>query len=241
IRHGESQSNLNKSGLSGWSDSPLTELGIRQADELGKSFQATGTSFTYLYSSDLSRAHNTALIILKHINNNNNNNNNDKPKSSLILTPQLREINFGKAEGHPYTPGDYPALTKGQKTLEELYEEGIFPDFRVRGRDAKFPLGESLNELEYRVKEIIKDVILLPLVLKNKGGGEGEDWHVGFVSHGLCLFEMVNALLKLDLERNKEVVLEKYRGHHNTGWTRLEISLKVINYIIRPFFFSCIH
>jgi broad specificity phosphatase PhoE len=123
-------------------------------------------------------------------------------------------------------------LIEGKKTLEELYKEGIFPDFQIRGRDAKFPQGESLNDLEGRIQEVIKEFVL-PLIFEKglkrnfeveEEGEGGSDYHVGFVSHGLCLFEMVNALLKLDSERE---VLKKYRGHYNTGWSRLQISLKV--------------
>jgi hypothetical protein len=69
--------------------------------------------------------------------------------------------------------------------------------------------------------------LFLPLVFE-KGNreeeGGGSDYHVGFVSHGLCLFEVVNALLRLDPEKK---VLEKYRGHYNTGWSRFEISIQV--------------
>jgi hypothetical protein len=83
-----------------------------------------------------------------------------------------------------------------------------------------------LNELEERIGEVIREVVLLFAFEKGnceKEGG-GLEYHVGFVSHRLCLFETVNALLRLDPEKK---VLEKYRGHYNTGWSRFEISIQV--------------
>jgi broad specificity phosphatase PhoE len=68
---------------------------IKQADEMGKSFKATSTHFTHLYSSDLMRAHSTALAILKHQTT--------PAGPSLLITPKIREIRFGIAEGQPYT------------------------------------------------------------------------------------------------------------------------------------------
>ena len=81
VRHGESLCNL-AGKLQGQYDSPLSQLGIRQAqacaDYLG------GWNFDAAYSSDLSRAYDTACIIAA--------------KHGLTVTQDiaLREIYFGK-------------------------------------------------------------------------------------------------------------------------------------------------
>jgi broad specificity phosphatase PhoE len=110
-------------------------------------------------------------------------------------------------------------MPPGNKSIEELCKEGIFPDFKSLGRDAKFPKGESLNDLARRVEEAIKEFILPHLFTKSQ-----EQVHIAFASHGLCISETIAALLRLDPEAEQ---LNEYRGHQNTGWSQLEISLKV--------------
>ena len=84
IRHGESETN--RDGLwTGWLDAPLTEKG-REDAALAGAFLAK-TKFGKIYSSDLSRAKNTADIAL--------------PGCKYEITPMLREINVGSIAGKP--------------------------------------------------------------------------------------------------------------------------------------------
>jgi len=105
------------------------------------------------------------------------------------------------------------------KTLEELYEEGIFPE--LEDRDARFSQGESINDVAHRAEIVIRDCILPHLFDQSQDGA-----HIGFASHGICLAELVSALLKLDPGTDST---KSYRGHWNTAWSRLEISLRVWN------------
>ena len=85
IRHGESQSNLDKI-WSGWNDVPLTEKGKLDAKKAGEYLD--GIKFDKIYSSDLSRAKNTAEIAI--------------PGCEYEQTPLLREINVGEIVGKPF-------------------------------------------------------------------------------------------------------------------------------------------
>ena len=84
IRHGETESNKQRRYL-GWTESPLTELGKRQA-EMAAAFLAA-KEIGALYCSDLQRARATANVIGAGCGL--------KP----VASPLLREIHFGRWEG----------------------------------------------------------------------------------------------------------------------------------------------
>ena len=48
--------------------------------------------------------------------------------------------------------------------------------------------------------------------------------HVAIASHGLCISEMVAALLRLDPGSRRDI---SYAGLLNTAWTRVEVQLRV--------------
>ena len=75
-RHGQSYSNLDRSL---GPDADLTELGHKQAGQLGKWLIEQGYAFTALYCSTLRRAQQTADIVNKHYGLN------------IIFDPDLRE------------------------------------------------------------------------------------------------------------------------------------------------------
>ena len=84
IRHGQTVDNL-ENRIQGHTDSPLTRLGIAQAEAIACRLKSE--DFAAIYSSDLGRAVHTAeLIAAKH----------DIP---VQPTPLLRELNLGKAQG----------------------------------------------------------------------------------------------------------------------------------------------
>lgn len=62
IRHGESEWNLERR-WQGWLDAPLTELGVRQAEERAAALARARFEPAMVYCSDLGRAHRTAEII----------------------------------------------------------------------------------------------------------------------------------------------------------------------------------
>lgn len=63
VRHGQTYINrYNK--MQGWCDTPLTETGIKGADEAGEALK--DTPFDIALSSDLKRASDTCDIIINH-------------------------------------------------------------------------------------------------------------------------------------------------------------------------------
>jgi 2,3-bisphosphoglycerate-dependent phosphoglycerate mutase len=84
IRHGETEWNRERR-MQGTTDTRLSDLGRLQASALGRRLKERG--FTALYSSDLSRARDTAQAIAQHTGRN------------LVIDPRLQERRFGIFEG----------------------------------------------------------------------------------------------------------------------------------------------
>lgn len=91
VRHGQTLFNQ-LMRVQGWSDSPLTEKGMAQAQELGAAL--SGTRFDVAYSSDLKRALDTTELILQHSGN----------EIVIRSTPHLREAYYGGFEGGEEVP-----------------------------------------------------------------------------------------------------------------------------------------
>ncbi|MEC2072389.1 histidine phosphatase family protein [Alkalihalophilus marmarensis] len=124
IRHGESEGNrLGK--IQGWSDFPLSEIGKKQALKLGNFFQ--GIQLDYLYSSDLTRAHDTALAI------------GSEKDLTVHKWEKVREVNLGPFQG---------------LSRDEIYEQ--FPEVRETSILTSGIAGtESVHELTERCKYVV--------------------------------------------------------------------------------------
>ena len=133
IRHGQSVTNLEKR-FTGFLDSPLSDLGIRQAQLTGE-YIAQNYRIDRIYASDLCRAYQTGQIIAQHY---------DIP---VVPVKELREINGGLWEGH---------------TFDEL--NVLFPEsFAVWHTDignAVCDGGESVATMHIRVLEAIQKIAL---------------------------------------------------------------------------------
>ena len=66
VRHGQSLWNL-ENRFTGWANSPLTELGEKEAKEAGKKIKTLNINFDKAYTSYLKRAVHTLWFILKEI------------------------------------------------------------------------------------------------------------------------------------------------------------------------------
>ena len=84
VRHGQSEDNRNII-CGGHRDTPLTELGVQQAEQAKHAL--TKVHFDTVYSSDLQRASKTAEIVF------------GSPVPASHLLADLRERTFGKLEG----------------------------------------------------------------------------------------------------------------------------------------------
>ena len=135
------------------------------------------------------------------------------PKPSFTANPNLREQHFGIAEGQPW------AELASDQTEEEMIAKNIFPP--LLSHSAKFSGGESIDDLACRAENAIRECVL-PHVLE-------DGVHIAIASHGLCISELIAALLRLDPDARRNV---SYRGLLNTAWTRVIISVKVVkNYV----------
>jgi probable phosphoglycerate mutase len=132
-RHGETNDNLAPLRFQGWTDTPLNITGRRQAFDLAGKVAAREWPIASLWSSDLSRAHETAEIVGAAIGL--------RPRSDW----RLREGFRGRWEGHlmPDVERDEP----------ELYAA-----WRRAGAAFRFPEGESLLEQQQRVTAALRDI-----------------------------------------------------------------------------------
>ena len=104
-RHGETDWNV-EGRWQGWADAPLNDNGRAQARKLAE--QLRSTPFDAVYSSDLSRAHETAEILAA-------------PHGvPVVADPGLREIDVGSWSG----------LTRAE--LAERFPDGKRPDGETR-------------------------------------------------------------------------------------------------------------
>lgn len=130
-RHGETNDNLEPFRFQGFTDTPLNDVGRRQAHELAE--KVSGDGILSLWSSDLSRARDTAEIVGARIG------------LAPTLDARLREGARGRWEGH--------LMVDIQRQEPERYAAWRRPD-----PDFRFPDGESLAEQQQRVTVALVDI-----------------------------------------------------------------------------------
>lgn len=86
IRHAQTLWNAEKR-IQGQSDTPLSPMGIAQAELLRNRLR--GVAFDQIYSSDTERAHHTAQLVFGG--------------REILLEPRLREMSYGTLEGKTRT------------------------------------------------------------------------------------------------------------------------------------------
>jgi probable phosphoglycerate mutase len=86
IRHGETAFNVGDIRIRGRKDVPLSELGVKHADEVGKTLSEI--PIDVIYYSKLSRAANTAKAIKRY-----------QKDAKILAEPFLMDISFGDWEG----------------------------------------------------------------------------------------------------------------------------------------------
>ena len=111
VRHGKDDETIR----GGWSNQPLTEEGIRQAEKLSETM--SGLDVAAIYSSDLRRAMQTAQILA------------EKLHLPVISLPQFREVNNGELAGmkNMLALERYPGLFWNQLGWEQCYPGGESP------------------------------------------------------------------------------------------------------------------
>ncbi len=123
VRHGESTYNA-EGRIQGQQDAPLSERGRAQATRVAERLR--GAVFDACYASDLSRAADTARVIMQF-----------HPAIPYETTPLLREIGFGVFEG----------LMVGE--IENMYPDE-YAEWNQDRREYTPPGAESVRDLHTR-------------------------------------------------------------------------------------------
>jgi probable phosphoglycerate mutase len=145
-RHGETDDNREPIRVQGFTDTPLNDTGRRQAVELAEGVEPL--ELRSLWSSDLSRARETAEIIGSRLG------------LQVHLDSRLREANRGRWEGQRFIDVE--------RECPEVYAA-----WRHAGASFRFPGGESLLEQSERViaaLEAIRASSELPALVVCHGG-----------------------------------------------------------------------
>jgi len=165
--------------------------------------QLRNTRFIAIYSSPLKRALITAEVLQKY----------QESHVPLHTSPLLQEQHFGRGEGQRYDVRRQPGLS-----FDEHIARGTY--IPPQGRGARFPDGESLNDVAERADQAVQHLIV-PTI--QKAAKEATDKiHVAIVSHGMFLTELIASLVALSGTKADPV---KFRGLRNTGWSRLTVQV----------------
>ena len=132
-RHGQTDDNLQPVRFQGFRDTPLNDTGRAQARELAEQIARRPEGIVALWSSDLSRARETAEIVGARIGL--------EPR----LDARLREANRGEWEGHLFID-------------IERSDPDRFAAWMRAGPSWRFPGGESLQEQQDRVRAALSEI-----------------------------------------------------------------------------------
>lgn len=162
MRHGETESNI-KRRYQGWTESPLSKKGLKQAEKTGQ--WLAEKKIDALYASDLSRASHTAQIIGASF------------LLKPVISPLLREINFGRWEGLTY---------------DDIM--GAWPSEITSWLDDPFlrsaPGGETVAEVGQRMLSFVEELL----------GRYPGDQGIVVVSHGGSIRALISHVMGLDKE-----------------------------------------
>jgi len=134
VQHCQSEHHI-RGMAGGWTDTPLTELGRKQAESIGIRLAAENFDEGYsIHSSDLMRTSQTAEIISKHTN------------MKIHLCHGLREIDIGEE-----TQKSVEWLRQNQTPMP-LQDDGNFLDYRL------LPGAETKREFYYRTTAFLDEL-----------------------------------------------------------------------------------
>lgn len=191
VRHGETDWNRERA-MQGHQDVPLNWQGLLQAKEAAEKLRHE--SFDAIFSSDLKRAHQTAMVIAAHHN------------QEILTTPLLRERYFGELEGMAF--GIPTKLVPWITAREEFYARlhttsWIHREFKI----------ETNEEIEKRIKKFQKEHLQK---FKNK--------NVLLVAHGGLMGLLLVILgVDLEFVKGKNIqnaeifILKKEKGRYQLG------------------------
>lgn len=177
VRHGQTLFNR-YNRLQGWSNSPLTEKGLKDADKAAKKLE--NITFAAAYCSDTTRAQITAQRILDA----NEAAGNVRPK--LVSDMHFREQCYGYFEGQDMQMAWWAAgAPNGAKTYNEIVEKFGLAATRDMLKEAD-PFHDAESDIEYwtRVEDGFK------LIASNSSLKDGDN--VLQISHGNTLLSLMH-------------------------------------------------
>ena len=185
VRHGQTYFNR-YNRLQGWSNSPLTEAGITDADKAGNKLK--DIEFKAAYCSDTTRAQQTAERILDI------NEAAGHPRPTLISDMHFREQFYGYFEGIDMGLAWYAAgAPHGMKTYNEIVAKAGLAATRDWLKEAD-PFHDAESDEEYwnRVEGAFA------LIASNEQLKDGDD--VLQISHGNTLLSLAHRFAGSDLD-----------------------------------------
>lgn len=116
VRHGESEANA-QGILAGQRDSPMTERGILQVQDLAQSIRSGSISLDVIITTSLSRAYESARMIAEA---------NGYPVENIVVLDSLLEKYAGTFEGRPvaemFAASEDDMSRAGGETFAEFFE-----------------------------------------------------------------------------------------------------------------------
>ena len=143
VRHGQSDWN-NKNLFTGWENPGLTKKGVEEAHKTGNLLKEENKNYSYLFTSILDRAINTADIIIEELG---------IDQINVIRDQALNERDYGELTGL----NKDAAREKWGKSQVHIWR---------RSFDVPPPGGESLKNTAERVIPYFRDKIL-PLLIED--------------------------------------------------------------------------
>lgn len=189
IRHGESLANKDKI-VQGQLDSPLSNLGLKQARLVGSRFK--DYSFCTIYSSDLSRAKVTA----EHINQHH--------KHQIIEDRRLREVSRGDLSGIPFSKIDWTPFNADFYGFRPKNGENIYDQIkRIENFYNSLPLYKNVLVVSHgwTIKCFLHVIFNLPL----------EEVHHNYRTGNTCIY-----CIDLTDKNNPRLLIENCLKHLNT-------------------------
>jgi phosphoserine phosphatase len=133
VRHGQTKWNL-EGRLQGRLDSPLTEDGVEQAQQLAKRLR--NITFNSIYSSSSNRAFSTALHLRKN------------RETEVIKSDNLMEMDFAIWEGRKWSE------------IQDLFpEELLLMNEHPERFEAKETKGETFHDMQSRLASFIDKIL----------------------------------------------------------------------------------
>jgi phosphoserine phosphatase len=192
IRHGQSVVNVIPDQMGQDPNTPLTDHGRDQAVLLKRRFEKEGINFLHVFSSDYTRAYDTAKIVM------------DPHIDTITLHHDLRE----------YSAGDWKGTRRSQ-----ILDHKVLAKMSYLNNAFLPPGGESMNQVERRVSLWMEENILYNKRIQKDALVTRESnfprMNIAVFSHGMTIKCLLHHIMGFDKSFTWKLTLE------NTGICKL--------------------